>query len=290
MSEFIVPIITPFGDDNSIDLKKLRAHANFLFSKGVNSLLLAGTTGLGPSLSVKERLEILKEFSDVPERVILQVASLDLEESKTLSRKAKEFKIKAIAALPPYYYPRMPDEWYIKYYTEISSIYPTIAYNFPLTTGYNISPDIVKAVNKNNGNIIGIKETLPDLNHMLNFKWEFSKSFKVYSGPDTLILPAIRSGLDGAIAGTGNYAPNTVTSIMKDDFELAIKSQEFLSKLAGLSQKYGQWSANYNMVRYLLKYDLGKPRLPIYPISGEKESLLKKELEMLMNEYKRDEY
>ncbi len=287
MSEFIVPIITPFRDDNSIDLKKLRGHANFLLSNGVDSLLLAGTTGLGPSLSFKEKLEIMKEFSDIPEKVILQVTSLDLEESKMLAKKAKEFNIKSIAALPPYYYPRMPDEWYTKYYTEISSIYPTIAYNFPLTTGYNISPNIIKTVNKSKGNIIGIKETLPDINHMLNFKWEFSKSFRVYSGPDTLILPAIRSGLDGAVAGTGNYAPELVASIMNDDFEQAFQSQKFLGKLAALSQKYGQWSANYNMVKHLLKYDVGKPRLPIYPLSEDQNSLLSRELEILINEYKR---
>jgi len=79
MTEIIVPIITPFTVENRIDLNKLRKHADYLFNNGVDLLLLSGTTGLGPSLKFSEKLEILRIFEDIPEKVIMQVNSMDIE-------------------------------------------------------------------------------------------------------------------------------------------------------------------------------------------------------------------
>ncbi|QRF75853.1 4-hydroxy-tetrahydrodipicolinate synthase [Thermoplasmatales archaeon] len=283
MNDFIVPIVTPFKSDNTIDKAKLRKHADYLFKNGVDQLLLAGSTGLGPSISTNEKISLLEEFKDLPDKVILQVGGLDIEESKLLAMAAKKYNIAAIAALPPYYYPRVPEEWYSRYFREISEIYPTLAYNFPLTTGYNIFPPLIKKVNREGGNIIGIKETLPDLAHMLNFKWEFSPSFKVYCGPDTLIYPSIKAGLDGVVAGSGNYAPSLVNAIISDLDNKGVESQKTLSTLTSVVQKYGQWAANYSMIRILLKYDAGMPRSPMYALSTEQENALEKEVTALLN-------
>ncbi len=283
MSDLIVPIITSFDENNHIDTSKMRRHSDFLLKNGVDLLLLSGTTGLGPSLSYDERVNVLENFLDIPDRLIMQVSSLNLDESKSLARLAKKNGLRAIASLPPYYYPRFPEEWHIRFFKEISEIYPTLAYNFPLATNYDITTGLIKKVNLSGGNIVGIKDTTPDLSHMLNFKWEFSNEFKVYCGPDALILSAMRSGLDGAVPGTGNYVPKLVSSIVKyPNSEDSISSQRIVTSLAKISQKYGQWAANYSIIKILNGYDAGIPRQPIFPLTNEQEVALKNDLENIM--------
>ena len=283
MTDLIVPNLTSFTTDSRLDSKKTRRHADYLLANGVDYLLLAGTTGLGPSLSFEEKVAMLNLFQDIPDKVIMQVSSLSLEDSKNLAREAKASGIKAIASLPPYYYPRMPEEWYVRFYHDISEIYPTLVYNFPLTTNYDVLPGVVRTVNRRGGDLIGIKDTTPDLAHMLNFKYEFPNDFKVYCGPDPLILPSIRSGLDGAVAGTGNYLPTLIRSVFdKRDEPTAMELQKKVTSIGKLSQKYGQWAANYSLTHILLGYEVGMPRAPLYPLSHEQEGELEGEVRKIL--------
>ncbi len=275
MNELIVPILTSFNKKNKIDSTVMRNHADELLNRGADFLLVCGTTGLGPSLTYKEKSDLLDVFEDIPEKIIMQINSLNLEESKMLARKAKKLKVNAIASLPPYYYPRFPEEWYVRFYKEISSIYPTIVYNFPLTTNYDIQPSLIKKVNDSGGVLIGIKDTTLDLNHTMNFKWELGPDFKVYSGSDALILPAVKFELDGAVSGASNYAIDLARSIISNpDGRNAIAKQRQITSLAKISQKYGQWAANYSMVKLILKYDVGLPRPPVFPLNKSQEDLI----------------
>lgn len=272
MNDLIVPIITPFTQDNKIDKEKFYKHADFLIKNGVDYLLLCGSTGLGPSLRKDERIEILETISYMKDKLILQVGSLDMNESLELATIAKKSGIKYIASLPPYYYPRLLEEWYVKYFKEISKIYPTLVYNFPLTTNYDIRPELVRKINKEGGNIVGIKDTTTDLDHILNFKWEFGKDFKVYCGPDVLMLPSIKMGIDGVISGSGNYVPKLIKRLLDYPNEkVALDIQKLVTELVLTSRKYGQWSVNYSLVKLINGYDVGFPRPPIFPLDQEQE-------------------
>ncbi|WP_297215130.1 dihydrodipicolinate synthase family protein [Thermoplasma sp.] len=279
MSDLIVPMITPFTDNNTIDTERLLTHAEYLIKNGVDYLLVSGSTGLGPSLRMEEKAKILNDLHHLKDKIIFQVGSLDLEESRELARLGKRNEVKYIASLPPYYYPRIPEEWYIRFFKEISEIYPTLVYNFPLTTNYDIKPDLVTKINKSGGNIVGIKDTVPDLDHLLNFKWEFGNDFKVYCGPDVLVLASLRMGMDGAIPGSGNYAPKIARSLFENyQNDRGVIDQRILTRLAMIARKYGQWAANYSLVKIIGKYDPGKPRPPIYPLDQKAEEALSREV------------
>ncbi len=285
MVDLIVPIVTPFTEENKIDGKKLRDHADFLLKNGAEFLLLCGTTGLGPSVSFEEKKYIIEQFSDIPDKVIMQVNSLNLDDSLSLTRLAKSSGFRAVASLPPYYYPRFPEDWYIRFYSEISRVYPTIVYNFPLTTNYDVQPSLVKKIVKAGGEVIGIKDTTTDLNHMLNFKWEFANDFVVYCGPDPLIFSSLRSGLDGAVAGTANYAVKRVRSIFDNaGSSKGMEHQKVITALSKIAQKYGQWAANYSMVKIISGHDAGLPRPPVFPLSPEVEKALSSEVHALLGE------
>ena len=282
MYDLIVPIVTPFSN-GEVSTEKLRYHADQLLKHGVDLIFLYGSTGLGPSLNLEERLRILRAFTDVPEKLIVQVGGLNMEEALFLAKEAAKLKVHAIASLPPYYYPRLPESWIVRYFKSISSVYPTFLYNFPLTTGQDINVDLVKKIIKSGANIVGIKDTVPDLNHMLEIKWNNDNDFKVYCGPDTLIMPALRSGLDGAVSGCGNYAPVIIRELVQHfNEEIGVKAQKLINTIASIVKKYGQWSANYSMVDILHSYSVGEPRAPIFPLTEDEKNSLALEIKKIL--------
>ncbi len=284
MHELIVPVVTPF-EKGKVSVEKMRRHSDYLLKRGIDLIFLNGSTGLGPSLNLDERLQILHAFHDIPEKVIVQVGGLNLDDSIALAKEASRLKVHAIASLPPYYYPRLPEAWLIRYFNAISEIYPTYLYNFPLTTGYDISAALVKKIIASGADVIGIKDTVQDINHMLEIKWNTAPDFKVFCGPDPLIMPALRSGLDGAVGGSGNYIPGILRTLV-DHFndEIGTRSQKIVQDVTNIVKKYGQWSANYSMVEILHSYSAGEPRPPIFPLGDDDKKSLSQEVKKVLPE------
>jgi 2-dehydro-3-deoxy-phosphogluconate/2-dehydro-3-deoxy-6-phosphogalactonate aldolase len=271
----IVPLVTPFRA-NKPDTQKLANHAQKLLDDGIDYVFIGGTTGLGASLTTDEKLFMLDGLRKFAPQLMVQVGSLNLEESMKLAEHARNSKLHAIVSYPPYFYPRMQDDWVVKYFVSISKIYPLIVYNYPLATGYEISPAIVKKVLQGGGNVIGIKDTVADIAHMLSFKYELGNDFIVYSGPDTIVTSAVRSGIDGSVAGSANYVPELLIKAtdLESPLPKSIAAQKTITSLAGLARKYGQWAANYYLVRAIRGYDVGEPRPPIYPLGQTEEEKL----------------
>lgn len=281
----IIPILTTFVN-NKIDKNKLINHGEHILKGGMDYLFLAGTTGLGPSTSINERKYMLDSFSNIPDNIILQVGSLNLEDSMELTEEAKKLKIHAVGALPPYYYNGIKTEWIIDYYVNISKIYPTMIYNYPATTGYNITYDMINEINRKGGNIVGIKETTFNLNDILNVKY-YVNDVDVYTGPDEFVLSSYKENLDGYVSGAGNYAYDILKKMGENyDNNDGIKYQILLNKLVKLSQKYGVMSSIYDIVEIMKGYNAGEPREPFFKLSENDHKNLENEINELLSENK----
>ncbi len=280
----IIPVVTPFVD-NKIDKNKILKHGENLLKNNMDFLFLAGSTGLGPSTNTDEKKYLVDIFSHVHDHVILQCGSLNLYDSMDLANYAKKNDIYAIAALPPYYFTDLKKEWLINYYIKISQIYPTIIYNFPATTGYNITYNMVNEIKKNGGNVIGIKETTYNMEDMLETKNNVD-DIKVYTGPDEYILSAFRENLDGYVSGAGNYGYEIIKKISENySNEEGKKYQFLLNNLANMAKKYAPWSATYDMVEIMTGNNVDSPREPILKISHEERKKLEEETLNLLNKY-----
>lgn len=277
----IVPVVTPFFK-GSPDIKLLKRHIDNLLKKGVDKIFLFGSTGLGPSLTMQEKTFILNSFVEYGDYLIPQVGSLNLSDSIELTKLAKKNMCWAVASFSPYYYPRMPDSWVQRYFSKISSIHDTMIYNIPAATGYNISSSMITDLVKSGAKIIGVKDTIQDFTHMLELRSSLPNEVLVLCGPDLLSLSALRSGLDGIVAGSGNYIPDTIVELKKkyetaEGFRLQIK----INVLTSLARKYGQYSANYDMVSIIQRYSVGQPRPPIFPLTNSQHRILEEEIHRL---------
>ena len=61
-----VAMITPFKNDGSIDMAQLEKHIDHLISNGIDYLVVLGTTAETPTLSKREKIDII----EVSKRVI----------------------------------------------------------------------------------------------------------------------------------------------------------------------------------------------------------------------------
>lgn len=52
------PVFTPFTKQNEINYDLIEPYANLLKSKGIEAILVNGTSGEGMSLNVEERMKI----------------------------------------------------------------------------------------------------------------------------------------------------------------------------------------------------------------------------------------
>ncbi|KAA8923510.1 dihydrodipicolinate synthase family protein [Thermoplasma sp.] len=279
----VVPVLTPFKG-KEIDGDKFKDHCRRLLEDGIDMIFIAGTNGMGPTLSFQERKKLAEYCSDIPDRVIFQVGSLNLEESIELAKIARAMGFYAAAAIPPYYFGGIPEEWIVRYYTEISGIMDTFIYNYPKFTGYDVNADIAKKIRKRGGNIVGVKDTVNDIDHMLRYKYVLD-DFLVFSGPSNYVLYAALNGLDGAVAAAGNYATEMFVQILDDTARYGRTNQIIIDEIIDAASRYGQWASNYSLVRILRGYDAGDPRPPFYALDLESEEKLRTEINAILRRY-----
>ena len=119
-------------------------------------------------------------------------------------------------------------EAYFGYVASHTSL-PIIIYNFPDLTGYCFNADIVARIVKANPNVVGIKDTIADFNHVLSMQKvkEINPDFSVFSAYENQAMGLLVCGVDGFINATANFAPeytvNTYQSAKRGDFNEAAK-------------------------------------------------------------------
>ncbi len=271
----IVPVITPFIN-NVLDIDLLRNHCETLLKSGIDKLFIAGTNGLGLSLNFNEKLKIINDLDIDGDKLIMQIGSLNLDESIELAMAAKKKEYFAISSVPPYYYSDLDADSIIRYFLDLSKYYRTIVYNYPRMTNHDVDSKMLEKIIKLGGNIIGIKDTVNDIMHMLEYK-NINNDLIVLAGPSTHIFAALRAGVDGAVSAAGNYMPNIINYLYKNiNSNDAFKFQILINKVINAAKPFGIYSANYSLVRIIKGYSCGYPRPPFYPLSETKEKELEK--------------
>jgi len=109
----IAPVLTPFGDDGTVDVARFVAHAKWLLDDGCTGLAPFGTTGEANSLGLEERMGLLDALIDggVDPKVLMPGTGLcALSDTVTVSRHAVERGCGGVMMLPPFYYKAVSDD------------------------------------------------------------------------------------------------------------------------------------------------------------------------------------
>src|SRR5437588_2514974 len=109
----LVPALTPFHSDLSVDVDRFVAHCRWLLEEGADGLAVFGTTSEANSLSLGERMELLDALIDrkvAPGVLMPGTGCCALPDSVALTRHAVEHRCFGVLMLPPFYYKGVSDD------------------------------------------------------------------------------------------------------------------------------------------------------------------------------------
>ena len=221
-------VLTPFNNDLTIDKKLFISHCEFLLKNNI-SLAPLGTTGEANSISISEKLDLIKTIanSDLPkEKIIIGTGNTSFVDAALLTKTAVENKIYSVLLLPPFYYKNVSDEGVYQYYKEIintvkSTNLRIFLYNIPQVSGVTISIDLVNRLKKEfSDTITGIKDSSGNFENTKKYKE--IKNFIVYPGSEKFLYDGLHIGCSGCISATTNVnieAAKLINSFDKSEGE-----------------------------------------------------------------------
>jgi len=203
-----VALITPFKNDLSVDFPAIERVINHAIASGVEYVVTLGTTGETPTISKKEKIEILEFTYKVVAGRVPVVVGIGGNDTASTIKDLQSFPLdKAIAVLSASpYYSKPSQEGLYQHYKALAeaSPLPLLLYNVPGRTGRNLSAATTLRLAHEVPNIAGIKEASDDMNQFMQLVKNRPNDFLVVSGDDALILPQIACGADGVISVAAN--------------------------------------------------------------------------------------
>lgn len=261
------PIPTPFSPrDRTINFDFIKRHLEFLDERGVHGIVVLGTNGEFPSLSIEERKSVLSWVMKFrgQMKVIAQTGTSSFVETVGLCDFANELGVDGFLISVPYYFKNINENGLIDYYWEILTRiqHPIFLYNMPQNTNIKITNSVIESL-LSFKNLIGVKDS--------SGKWEDTKSYietfrplHVFVGNDAVLKPALEIGAGGSITAAANSLPELVLEVFnsvvqqKGDAHL----QERLSGFRNLLQKYPIHAATKYML-YLRGFEESSVRAPL---------------------------
>ncbi len=210
----LVAIVTPMHADGSLDLPGLRQLIDWHIAEGTDGIVIVGTTGESPTVSVEEHCELIKvavEHTAKRIPVIAGTGGNSTSEAIELTEFAKKVGADASLQVVPYYNKPTQEGMYLHFKTIAEKVdLPVILYNVPGRTVADMSNDTIIRLAKVPG-IIGVKDATGSLERgtqlIAGLKAAGCPDFAVYSGDDLTALLLMLMGGHGNISVTANVAP-----------------------------------------------------------------------------------
>ena len=281
-------LITPFKQDQSVDLDSLKKIIHQQLEGGIDALVVIGTTGESPVIDYDERRKIISLAVEEAKGKIPVIVGTGTNDTKKVienNRQAEDLKADGLLIVNPYYN-KGTQESLVEHYKAISekTHLPIILYNVPSRTGMNILPETVVRIHKECKNVVAVKEAsgnISQIAHLISIK---PASLAVLSGNDDQTLAIMALGGDGVISVFSNPYPSEMKAItiaaLGNHLKLAQDlNNKYLSMMNALFVETSPAPVKYVMARLGLCENV--LRLPLVRASGKAEEILEKEMSKL---------
>lgn len=267
-------LVTPFLD-NKVNYPMAEQLIRRQIEAGVDSIVIAGTTGEASTLSDSEKLELFrrcKDFVGDQCKIIAGTGSNATIHAVELSQAAEETGVDGLLVVSPYYNKANTDGLFTHYMSIAHSVrIPIIIYNVPSRTGVDIPVSVYQRLSAI-PNIVGVKEAGSNIAKHSRIIAACGNTFSVWAGNDDQIVSSIALGGKGVISVLSNLCPAEVVTMtqaaLAGDFDTAADIQCRFMELIDLLF----YDVNPIPVKYAmgcLGYDCGSCRLPLTRLSAE---------------------
>jgi 4-hydroxy-tetrahydrodipicolinate synthase len=278
-------LITPFDNDLNVDYAALKKITEHQIKNKIDALIVLGTTGESPVISVEERKKLISTVAETAEgktKIIVGTGTNDTKKTVELNKIAEELNADGLLIVNPYYNKGSQESLihHYKYICERTSL-PVILYNVPSRTAMNLLPETVVKIHEECPNVKAVKEAsgnISQIAHLISIKPD---TLSVLSGNDDQTLSIIASGGKGVISVFSNPYPaemkQITNALLNNDLQTAQKlNNKYLSMMNALFVEISPAPVKYVMSK--LNLCKNTIRLPLILVSSKTEKLLDEEM------------
>jgi len=270
----------------------LRQNIGGYIRAGLRSFVVLGSTGEAPLLSVAEKQQLLQVAREAADgcQLIAGTGVESVKETLALIHHAAALNYDAALVLTPHFYRSQMSrpESQVGFFRSVadSSPIPVLIYNFPQMTGIDLTLETVFQLSQH-PNIIGIKESAPDLGRIGKLTSSLPTGFDVLVGASSKFHESLCLGVKGGIVAIANAAPCQTLQIyncyQSGDVVGSRAAQQKIVEAADVAARFGIQGMKYAMD--LMGYFGGLSRLPLLPLGAEQKA----EIELLFINLKEDD-
>lgn len=281
----ITAMVTPFDEDLNVDYNGAIELAKKLENEGTTALVITGTTGEAPTLTIEERsnlYRLIKKNVEIP--VIAGVGTNSTIDTINNVREARNSGVDGLLIVTPYYNKPDQDSLYshFKAIAETTDL-PIMLYNVPGRTGCNLLPETVLKLSRIE-NIVALKEASGNIVQFSQIVKLVDKDFLVYSGDDSMTLPALAVGGHGVVSVSSHIVGMEMEKMIEAYLEGNINTaSEIHLKLLDIFNKLFIVSNPIPVKAALniMDINVGGLRLPLTAAKSNVIDLLRQELKTL---------
>ncbi len=206
----MVAIVTPMTADGAIDWPAWDRLLDFHMDEGTDGIVVAGTTGESPVLTLAEIEELTRRaVARCRGRVKVVVGAGTNSTASTVARTRtlSALGVDAVMLVTPYYN-KPPQDGLLRHFSAAAdaSAVPVILYNVPSRTAVDLLPATVARLSRH-PQIVAIKEATAAVGRARELMAVLPDGFAVLSGDDANAVEYIGAGARGVISVTANVAP-----------------------------------------------------------------------------------
>lgn len=281
----VPPMVTPFCGDDTLDETAFRIEVNYLIEQAaVHGLAVAGSTGEGHTLSVKE-IQLLTNWAieEVNGRVpvITGIITDSTQSAIERGKAVADLGVTALQVTPVHYLFRPDDDAMIRHFEAIATAtrIPIMIYNVVPWT--YLSPALLSRIIRSVEGVVGVKQSAGDMKLLADLLLTVGDEARIMTAVDALLYPSFMLGAHGAIAAILTAVPKLCVDLW-DAYQT--KAHE---RALDLHKKLLQiWNAvsadnlpaNTKVAMALQGREGGMPRPPMQPTSAEQEKLIQRAL------------
>jgi 4-hydroxy-tetrahydrodipicolinate synthase len=261
---------TPFDARGAVDVARIYTLVETLIAGGATGLVPVGGTGEYTALSPEERTRVVRATVDaargrVP--VIAGVVSPGYAEALDAGRSFVQAGADALLLVTPFYV--TPTDAgvraYFARYREAVGV-PLLLYDIPSRTRYATPPELVAAMARDDGSIIGMKACNTDLTVFSRTVEAGADHLAILSGDDLLYVQHVLLGATGGILASASLLPKPWVRIHasaeREDAAAALRDHRKLAPL--LDALFSEVNPGPAKKAFeLLSQSLGCVRLPL---------------------------
>jgi 4-hydroxy-2-oxoglutarate aldolase len=222
LSGILGPVVTTFDAAGELAADAFRANVRAHLERGLQGIVVAGSTGEAPLLDEDERDRLVEwARAEVPSDRWLVVGAGAESTRSTLrrARRAADRGADAVLVVAPHYFgPTAMSRPVLRaHFQRVAdeSPVPVVLYNIPKYVHFALEPELVAELAAH-GNVVGIKDSSGDATLLGAYLTAQSPDFAVLTGNAAGLADALARGARGGILAAALFAPELALAVLTE--------------------------------------------------------------------------